>query len=144
MTQRRRWSAVFAAFLAFLVVALGSSPASAGEQFANFKSPFSTNLVVTYYIFADPTSGVTGRIDYPNGITSGGSLATLLSVYVVQCDGLGHNCSTIAANMTQVLGSTTIRTSAKPYSFGHVWKTCGSVTDTDGWRLINACTAFTT
>jgi hypothetical protein len=65
-------------------------------------------------------------------------------VYVSQCDGLGHNCGTISARSTQQLGATKLQTSTKPYSFGHVYKACGSVTDTSGWRLINACSNPTT
>jgi hypothetical protein len=137
MTQRRRWTAVFAVLLAYVVVALGASPASALERGATFQA---SRAHADFYIDAFTTSGVSGRIEYFSSFP----FATLLSVYVLQCDGFGHGCVTIAANMTQVLGATSVKTSAKPYSPGHVWKTCGSVTDTDGWRLINACTPFTT
>jgi hypothetical protein len=144
MTQRRRWTALFAVLLAFVVVALGASPASANNSHF-FGSPFRCcgDVEAKYSIITN--AGVYGKIEYLiNFPQASPPLATLLSVYVLQCDGFGHGCVTIAANKTEVLGAKVVQTSTKPYSPGHVYKTCGSVTDTDGWRLINACTAFST
>jgi hypothetical protein len=136
---RQRLSILVALLLLLGAMAVsGAAPANAGTVMKPFPSSKRSGVHADFWIVAG-TGAVHGEIwyhsDYP--------LATLLSVYVLQCDGLGHNCGRIAANATQQLGAVHVETSDKPVSFGHVYKTCGSVKDTDGWSLLNVCTAPT-
>jgi hypothetical protein len=143
MGRQRRGMAMFAAALAFAIVALGASPASAGQKITRFQAARAhANFSIAAFPGSGTGSGVSGYIEY----FSDYPLATLLSIYIQQCDGLGHKCVTIAANQTQQLGAVTISTGGpdKKYSPGHVYKTCGSVKDTDGWRLLDVCSAPTT
>jgi hypothetical protein len=63
-------------------------------------------------------------------------------VYVLQCDGYGHNCGQIAANS----GAYTdfVDTSSKNTAPGHVYKACASWTDGVGWHEVNRCSPFVT
>ena len=134
----RRWATLLAGLLAaVLMITLEASPAMAGTKTKVVARP---NATVTFAIHADRTAGVYGDISYRSTSTS--LHATKMTVFVVQCDGLGHNCGTISAASSS--GANYIRTSTKPYSFGHTWKTCGSVDDNDGLHLVNVCTALTT
>lgn len=141
MSKIRRRSAVLAALLSLAIVVLGSSPANAGTKYKTFYSPLGRDANAQFVIEAYPGGHPKGTINYGSSYP----LATLLSVYVAQCDGLGHNCVTIASKQTQQLGAETVSTTAQGlYSPGHVYKTCGSVKDTAGWKLLDVCGPPTT
>jgi hypothetical protein len=55
-------------------------------------------------------------------------------VYVKQCDGYGHNCSTIAANDKLNPSRDFVSTSLKPTFRGHTYIACASWTDGVGWH----------
>jgi hypothetical protein len=142
---RRRVVVLFSLLFLLSAASLsGASPADAGYRSARAYSPVRYGVWVDIAAYGSP-GPVYGEVYYKTPFASDPlPWTTRMQVYVLQCDGLGHNCGAIAANGTQQLGATYIRTSNKVYSPGHVYKTCASVTDTDGWRLINYCTAFTT
>jgi hypothetical protein len=75
-----------------------------------------------------------------SALTQSGGAMQSASVYVLQCDGFGHNCGRISANSgTDVFQ---VYTSYKAIAAGHAYKTCGSVVDSAGDRWINYCTPF--
>jgi hypothetical protein len=137
--RRRAATMLVFLLLLFSMAVSAASPAHANTNHQNFYSPLRSGVAATFFIYGSP-----GPVHATLRYDSQYPYATLLSLYVLQCDGLGHNCGRIAANGTQQLGATGLETSDKPYSFGHVYKACGSVKDTDGWRLLDVCTPFTT
>jgi hypothetical protein len=137
---RRRVGTLLTILLLLSTMALSeASPAHAGVKHKIFFSPLRSGVSADFFIWGSP-GPVHAQIRYDSVYP----YATFLSLYVLQCDGLGHNCVRIAANSTQQLGATGIETSDKPYSFGHVYKACGSVKDTDGWVLLDVCGPPTT
>ena len=137
---RRRVGTVLAILLLLSTIALSeASPAHAGVKSTVFPSSLRKDVYADFWIWGSP-GPVYGELFYHSNYP----LSTTMSLYVMQCDGYGHNCVKIAANATQQLGATYIRTSIKTYKFGHVYKACGSVKDTDGWKLLDVCGAPTT
>lgn len=68
-------------------------------------------------------------------------------VYLVQCDGLGHRCGTIAANSTtggrvDGVAIRAVSTSKKRRAAGHIYKACATLTDWTGATGVNVCTDF--
>ncbi len=89
-----------------------------------------------------------GAVTATFNISAGGATHALwATVYLAQCDGYGHNCSTKAATSDPTSGSYKFATVAQAvvrisqYSFGHTYKACGSAKDyTIGWvNLLNVC-----
>jgi hypothetical protein len=139
MLRRRAGTLLVVVLLLSTMAMLGAAPAHAGIKETPFPSDRRAGVTANFIINGSP-GPVWAVLRYDSVYP----YTTLLSLYVLQCDGLGHNCGRIAANATQQLGATHISTSEKPYSFGHVYKACGSVKDTDGWRLLDVCGAPTT
>jgi hypothetical protein len=87
---------------------------------------------------------------YFNISAGGATHAFWTTVYLQQCDGLGHNCATKAAASDPASGSYKLATFAQAtvkisqYSFGHTYRSCGSAKDfTTGWvNLLAVCSPF--
>jgi uncharacterized membrane protein len=75
-----------------------------------------------------------------SALTQAGGAMQSASVYVLQCDGFGHNCGRISANSGSPAFE--VYTSYKDISAGHAYRTCGSVVDSTGARWINYCTPY--
>jgi hypothetical protein len=75
-----------------------------------------------------------------SALTQAGGAMQSASVYVLQCDGFGHNCGRISANSGSAVFE--VYTSYKDIFAGHAYRTCGSVVDSTGARWINYCTPY--
>lgn len=71
------------------------------------------------------------------------------TIAIEQCDGAGHNCVAVSAghesfdtfneSLKAAHWSWTTRSVAT--AFGHTYKTCASLHDSDGWNALNICSA---
>jgi hypothetical protein len=68
-----------------------------------------------------------------------------ITMYVQQCDGLGHNCSTMSANSGAGKGGGQVETGSKIASRGHTYRSCATVHDasiTPIWSLVAVCSPY--
>jgi hypothetical protein len=121
---------VVAAAAAVLVAAgwIATAPPGAAQSTVTcqtFHSAYDDHQAGEFCVGVDNTNGAVSGDAFTGvpGQLTGGARGTIV-VYVQQCDGYGHNCGTISAN--RAIATTYVQTSAKPTSFGHVYKGCGS------------------
>jgi hypothetical protein len=144
--RRLSWRLAVVFCAALFVAVLGSvTPASAtvalgctkdddhGTRTCSFQNDRRTETVE---VTIDVDAGFVGIVTTPNASFNTAAGAT---VYVAQCDGLGHNCSTIATSNGK---SFTVETSRKPGPLNHTFHACASWTTTTGWHEVNRCSPF--
>ncbi len=149
--KRRLMHLLLASLLAIGWVASINPIASAAGGIVNqFKCTASslngTEVCVTIY---GPIGGPSVYGEMKDYVTSYGA-PIQGTVYVVQCDGQGHGCGTIASKSAppatfaiknDAYGNFyQLQPTPKPHSFGHVYKACASETDSQGRHFVNLCT----
>ena len=140
----RGGSTLATAGVAIALLVLTANPASALSDVYVHKT-----RAVTAYSVVEVAFHLDKTVTAAAGLTADNPTLPLDNalVYLVQCDGLGHKCGTIAANSTPggYVNSNPIRavaTSKKPLSAGHVYKACTTLTDYTGAKGVNVCTDF--
>lgn len=97
-------------------------------------------------IHTDGAHGRYGSIRY-QVLSSTGRYYANATVYVQRCQTRERNCTTVAANMkgawTDENGSFVVRTSAKPESYGWIYRACGSLKiDETETEWVDQCSDF--
>ncbi len=143
-TRLLRDAALVTASTAAVLLVTSASPAAALDDVYVHKTRAVTGYSVVEVAFhLDKTVTAAAGLTAENPNTPMGKAV----VYLVQCDGLGHSCGTIAANSTN--GGTVkgvpiraVATSKKALAGGHVYKACATLTDYTGAKGVDVCTDF--